>query len=53
MGVYSLNDLIEKRDKVAEQREQEIIEQNEDNRTLENGTNHHVIIDDGVRGTVT
>lgn len=64
MGVYSLNNLIEqgKETKEPQQEHQQELT-NESNisddvnatlgKYLGNGTNYHVIIDDGVRGTAT
>lgn len=55
MGVYSVNDVIHKRDQLAEEREQQDNNVGDVNTTVGkgNGTNFHIIIDDGIKGTST
>jgi len=54
MGVYSLNDLIEQGNEKRNP-QHEVIDETTitDDVNTTTGINHHIIIDDGVRGTAT
>lgn len=55
MGVYSINDVVQKRDQLAEEREHQDNNVGDVNTTegKGNGTNYRIIIDDGMKGTST
>jgi len=57
MGVYSISDVIHKRDQLAEERELLLPPPPDNNGDINegkgNGTNFHIIIDDGMKGTST